>query len=259
MSPTPISPKLITTVRAIATPATALTLHRLKNAADLPPTSTHFGGQPYAEAGDSWTICGGCDRPLSFIAQFNMDDCGHASPFHGLFSFYYCQECASWGDIPEDLHDAWLVRHHPSPAASKAVALKPPSNPPWIGKPCRADQQTYLSFPSWEDTDLDPQLIDPQAESPWEIYEAACQAIRTAECLPEFEVGGDPDFKIGGFPRWVQGSSTPECEGCSNPMRFIAEIGSSDTPGLMWDDAGSVYLFGCPKCPGQTDMVLQCY
>jgi hypothetical protein len=77
------------------------TLRRKTRAAMLPNHSapfnvlaTHFGGQPYAIAGDAWPICPSCERSLNFVCQISTGiPFGDGTREILLYTVYYCFRC----------------------------------------------------------------------------------------------------------------------------------------------------------------------
>jgi uncharacterized protein YwqG len=249
------------------TTAIALEPYKPKRGQQLTASQTKFGGQPYAERGDAWPICG-CGQGLTFIMQANLDQCirgatteGEDPPLHGqrrsgLFTFFYCHACSSWGDIPPEAKDAWLVRRYPSPSDARAVAIDDRSPKTDRTIPCAVFISPAQSLPDWETiNELDPALAAAigklNDDEPWSAYEAAVERI----------AGEQPGGRtqIGGYPSFIQGANFPDCPTCRKAMRLLAQIDSEEAAGFMWGDAGSVYLFDCADHPDKFDMRLQCY
>jgi hypothetical protein len=205
---------------------------------------SRFGGRPYAEAGDSWLVCGACGRPLTFICQIRMADCAHHPiPGIGLFTFYYCWECFPQEGGAETAGQ-WIVRLYGDPQEGKAVSIEPPQpGAPVQTIPCGVTMQPTRSLPDWdgiavwcpEAADLSAQA---DADEPWQPY------LSTAEQLV-----GEADYAtmVGGYPHWVQSDATPICPGCGQRMELLAQIDSERAAGITWGDAGLVYLFVCPE------------
>jgi uncharacterized protein YwqG len=259
---------LISRVRLLVRPAILLEPFTPRPGQTLAITQSKFGGTPYAERGDAWPICGGCGKGLAFIMQAHLDECEKAAATEGdepkpdddrrsgLVVFFYCQQCSSWGDIPADLKDAWVVRRYDTPSESKAVELADLSPADLRTKPCAVMISPAVSLPDWESLDtVDPELSNLSAsldhDEPWEPYSSACTEV----------LGEEPSCRtqIGGYPSFIQGANFPDCSECGQAMRLLMQIDSEDDAGLMWGDAGSVYLFECPKHPKNVQMRLQCY
>lgn len=248
-------PTLLDIIRPLLLPASRISTVGLPRGLSSPITSTKFGGHPYAELDEDWPICGGCEEGLSFIFQCNLAECPHQKAT-GLFTFFYCHECSSWGDIPPELENAWLVRRYKSPADNKAVELEDASPKKARTNECSVKMEIVQSLPDWDTiNDLLPAAAELSTKSnkdePWATYQ------KTVEEL----LGGEPEStsQVGGYPHWIQSAESIECEKCSTPMRLLGQITSEEEAELMWGDAGSVYLFECPKHPDQVQMRLQCF
>lgn len=258
-------------LRPLVLQATIVKPTALKKGADAPPTATKFGGLPYAEQGETWPRCGGCGEGLSFIFQCNLTECPHERGRASLFTFFYCRECCAWGDLPDDLRDAWVVRRYSSPALAKAVAMKDASAPKQRVTPCMVTLAQAPTLPdAFEIGEVSPKTleiakqINPQH---WSTpYEEAVGAIMdpgngVPGDGPGAAGGGGADgvrTQIGGYAGWVQGPAFPDCQACGGRMRLLAQIDSETAPGLVWGDAGRVYLFECPSHPDPVKMTLQC-
>src|SRR5881296_1731575 len=85
-------------VEPLVRKATALKLTKTDESTSFSKIESRFGGPPYAEAGEVWPICKGCEKPLSFICQVNLRQLKHPEiDGVGLFTFFYCWPCRPWG------------------------------------------------------------------------------------------------------------------------------------------------------------------
>ena len=253
--------ELITKVRALLAKAVVAEPTKLRKGEAVSLIATKFGGLPYAERGDEWPVCGGCGEGLSFIFQANLAECAAAERGKGLFAFFYCHSCSSWGDIPPELTDAWVVRRYEAPSEAKAIEMEDTSPEDARTRACSVKLATVMSLPDWEGVgEIAPEVSDMSAElnddEPWEPYVSAA-----AELLGEHPDNDDFRTQIGGYAKFVQGAVIPECAKCNHAMRLLAQIDSADEAGLMWGDAGCVYLWECERHPqGElVQMRLQCF
>src|SRR5262245_12974507 len=78
-------------IRAAAKPATALVVEKAAPPGHVfPPLATHFGGEPYFEARETWPTTGSGD-PYDFVCQVNLNDCVERPPVpFDLFSVFSC-------------------------------------------------------------------------------------------------------------------------------------------------------------------------
>jgi uncharacterized protein YwqG len=78
-------------IKAVGKPATELIVEKARPASHVfPPTESHFGGNPYFEAGEAWPALED-GRPYDFVCQVNLKDCPEcpAVPF-GLLTVFVC-------------------------------------------------------------------------------------------------------------------------------------------------------------------------
>lgn len=237
--------------RAHLKPATALRLEAIGAAEKVPAAAARFGGAPYAKEGDSWPVCTGCDRDLTFICQFEVGESNGAAS-DGLLVFFYCFECFPWGLEDED-RGAWAVRLYSRPEESRHRAIT--SDVSSFVQPCRVRTEAVHTLPSPdEEADEARTLFQAfEAVEPddwWETYEQVGQ-----------RVGALSDYRtqLGGHPRWVQADGTQDCGTCGKRLTFVAQIDSEDDAQLMWGDVGLVYLFRCADHPDEWDLQLQCH
>lgn len=247
---------IATIITPLIKPASIVELRQAPTPEQLSTLSSHFGGKPYAEVDESWPVCPQCKRPLSFICQINMSDCKHETiPWIGLFTFFYCWECYPLEDN-RDLPGQWLVRLYPSPQAEKAVSIEPQQ----VGEiaqtiPCSVVMKATKSLPDWDGivvwcSEAEKLSVKADLDEPWKPY------LSTVEQLI-----GEAGYvtMVGGYPYWVQYDATPKCSQCGERMELLAQIDSENVAGIMWGDAGLVYLFVCPRHPFEIRFETQCF
>jgi len=197
---------------------------------------TKFGGAPYAEAGETWPMCGGCKRGLSFVFQWKAE--------RGLCTFYYCFECNPWG-LADEPRAAWCLRRHATSDAAVSLPDRSPKKPRL--KERAVALRPGLSLPDWEGIDSFAPKLDVDSEE----YDPVVESL----------IGREPDFctQIGGYPMFVQGGEFPACPACRKQMRLLVQIDSEEEVQLMWGDSGCVYLFECATHPEKVELLLQCF
>jgi uncharacterized protein YwqG len=242
-------------LRPLARVATKLEPKKVRDAASLPITGSHFGGAPFAEAGEEWPVCPTCQTSLAFICQINTASGFHRPPEGvDLFTFFYCWECSPWG-LSDEVKGTWVVRNYLLPDERKATLLPTPDEQPQPTGACEVLAERVLSFPDWDEIDSQSReaaeaATKANSDEPWEAYNSAVEAL-----------GGFTDYAtvVGGYPRWVQGEATPDCESCKGEMRLLAQIDTEDEADIIWGDVGCVYIFYCPEHPKETKLELQCF
>jgi uncharacterized protein YwqG len=209
--------------------------------APLEPTASRFGGQPYAEAGETWPMCI-CGLPLTFICQLDLRQTVVQERGIALFAFYYCWDC-----FPQDgIEGAWRLRTWADPRDDKSVAMKVPEQTRPTAR-CAVRFEEARSLPVWDGLRSYPpewrslaRVANP--ESPWEAYQAACE-----------RVAGTQDIKtaVGGYPHWLQGDELPAGH------RLLAVIDTEGDAHITWGDTGCVFIFLSPDEPPIPTLVLQ--
>jgi uncharacterized protein YwqG len=247
--------RLAEILKPLAVPATKLSLRKARKQEGLPVTGTHFGGEPYLEAGEEYPVCPVCENALTFICQIDASESFHKKR-EGikLFTFFYCENCSPWG-LSDEEAGQWVVRIYDEPRAEKFVSVKPD---PEISNPtnrCLADAEKIVIYPSWDEIDYWAEGVSEicsreNAEAPWEAYDGGVK-----------ELGGFDDFAttVGGYAFWVQGEEITECDVCGNRMELLAQIDSEEKAELAWGDSGLVYLFFCENHLSEIKLILQCF
>lgn len=216
--------------------------------AEKATVSSKFGGSPYAQVNDDWPQCPTCQNELVFIAQLKDEKTDN------LFVFYYCIECFPWG-LGDEEKGQWVVRRYKNSSMEKHKEIAPSKENEAAVIPCTVTTKMVKVIPDWEGlesysmeaSDLCCEMND---DSPYEAYDAAF--LRNAYF-------NDYATILGGYPRWIQSEAINKCSECGAVLEFLAQIDSEDSAGLMWGDAGSVYLFQCRNHLDIFHLELQCY
>lgn len=224
---------LLAAVTAVARPRTVLRFHAGPRPDDAHLRS-HAFGPACAGPGDAWPVNAASGRPLALVLQLVGVEVVPGAAVLQLF--------ADLDDLPyEGTAPGWHVRTF---AEVPALALEPPeargyaaietlpdvATPPWrlLGKARGGKAITDACA-----------VLDP--ELPEAAYEAACAQVARHPDAWSF---------VGGFPRAVQ--DTP---GFRRGRRFVLQV-ASETPELVWGDAGAAYLGHDPRT-GSFDIVVQ--
>ncbi len=223
-----------------------ITAQRMNFLPELADTS-RFGGPAYSEEGSLNPVCSTCKEPLSFVFQYRADPVANKGE---LIQFFYCFACSPWGGKKEE--GQWLMRSFVSADKNKFC---PGAGECGDLQPCICKISKVKMLPDFETLEEmgheSVKICDKiDKDDPWDVYEETCLAMGC-----EIE----PFSSIGGYPIWIQGHSEKICPECKKPMEFIAQIDSEAEAGIMWGDAGCVYLFRCPQHPRCTAMEMQCF
>jgi hypothetical protein len=145
----------------------------------------------------------------------------------------------------------------------------------YLPVPCVLHPERIVEYPQW---DLPQELGDALQERFDRLEEESGLSYW-------YELSAAPGIKVGGYPGWTQEPDWPICDGCGLRMDHLLTIesaefdgGSASTwlpeedrpaagtifdlpfeqrhaiqcpPDLMIGDMGGVYIFICPRCPGQ--------
>ncbi|MER7764539.1 DUF1963 domain-containing protein [Streptomyces sp. NPDC097619] len=130
-----------------------------------------------------------------------------------------------------------------------------------VPAPCVVHPERVDEYPSWD-----------LPESLWDALEPRFDALEEDSGWSyEYHLATAPGTKLGGYPGWCQDPDWPACPDCREPMEHLltVESGEADSlsgtiwtpyedhgvrysgPGLVLGDAGGVYFFECPTCPGR--------
>jgi uncharacterized protein YwqG len=210
--------------------------------------ASHFGGLPYFEKGESWPVNRNSNKPFSFVVQIVNDGAINLPKEIGILQFYY-----DWEEMPWETESAgWLVKVYPGVEKEKAVVFYPDtsiSNTSFYLIKYREDK----SLPDWEGIDSYNNNVTNLSEKgnpdePWMPFDGAVNRLIGEQEISSF---------IGGYPMWIQGDETPVINNIK--YKFLCQINSEETAGIMWGDMGAIYLFYNPNDPTDIRFILQCY
>jgi hypothetical protein len=245
--------RLLELLGARLRPARKLELEPTADAGTLPLLATHFGGTPYAEAGETWPICPACKQSLTFIGQFDAREAPVAFGSRiGLFTFFYCWHCMPWG-LDREMAGSWVVRNHPVAASGDHVPLHPLEPPVQITRPCAVRFVPMTSHPDWDEVEwrcpeLRAQAASLAPEEPYVPYQPA-----VAELVGEYPI----TTQMAGYARWIQSAPRHPCPVCRQPRGFVLEIDSLCEADCDWGLSGLAYLFSCPEHPDKWALRIQ--
>lgn len=180
----------------------------------LSPFSSKLGGKPVVPKDFKWPSyqvewLGDVDadkhRPLSFLAQFNLEevkqyDKENLLPPKGILSIFYCFEYNNEGGFLDgpDSHDCLKVYYFEDISALSVMDYPVNISNEYIIDEKAMKFKEVMSFPSWDDFEV-PGLSDEN-----NVY-YDCQE----ELGYPYELSR---IKLLGYPRLIQGSLGPEAE-----------------------------------------------
>lgn len=231
-------------VKPLLKPAVAIVVGEAKQEPSNAQMLSHFGGKPYFEAGESWPYDE--SGTLDFVLQVYNDGRMGLPDDVLLIQFFYNFEESPW----ESDNDGWLIKTYPSPSAAKAVTVARPITE--RQKYCEIRFEEVMTVPDWESlSDTHPEIetiaemVHPEG---WESYETVTERLTGPQASQS---------RFGGYPYWIQGDETPLADD-GTPLRLLMQIDSEDNAGVMWGDAGIVYLFYDPATK-QFQFLMQCH
>ncbi len=177
-----------------------------------------FGGKPSLPAGFEWPYYEGDafdevkNRPLSFLAQINLEDvreldAEHLLPEKGMLSFFYELETMTWGFDPIDNGSA-KVYYFPEVSELRTTDIPEDMEEECIVPEFEISFEEHISLPEYgqfQDEDLDPD---------WDEYNEGLE-----EAGYKYDEWGDYS-KLLGYPDVIQSPMESECEALSRGHRL---------------------------------------
>jgi uncharacterized protein YwqG len=228
-------------IRAAAKPSTSLIVDRQMPADFVfPPTSTHFGGNPYFESGDSRPICEKNGSPYDFVCQVNLHDC----PIRPEVPFDLLTIFLSWSLVaegnPEGKEPECIVRTYRSAQPEKSVTINhPPSRcaNDYQVRPCSIRTETRLTYPhSFKEH---PEIIV-AARNFRNPVAAFVKADKRVDCRDRFH------SRMGGYPSWVHDATFEDDD-------FLGQIDYEPKANNCIGDAAPIFLAVSRNDPMKVD------
>lgn len=229
-------------VLAAGKPATALVVERtVPDEHVFPPTSTHFGGHPYLEIGDTWPILAEDEHPYDFVCQVNLRECPERPdvPFD-LFAVFLCW-AALEGDDPLE-SPCCIVRTYQGASADRMVPVPRPApreTRDYQVRPCAVRTEAFMTYP-WS-MERFPAIVAAASRfrNPHAAYAASLKRLRFWH---------DFRSRVGGFPTWVH-DNTLDADG----MVFLAQIDYEPRANNCIGDAAPIYIAVSASDPPQIE------
>ncbi|MFT9847175.1 YwqG family protein [Aneurinibacillus sp. REN35] len=210
---------------------------QLEKAEALPIGTSKLGGLP--DLPEGWTIPVYNDRPLTFIAQYNLKEMNTAAPSMGLpeqgmlYFFYEAEEQQVWGEA--DQKEGWRILYYDGHLEALSPAVLPAEDYFMLSS-CRV----YFHPTKTLDVESLENRINLTEEEEDKYYELL-------DDLHEFS----PSHQAFGHPFAVQNDVFEECgwfSGQENREWVLLLQVDSDEENLniMWGDVGMIY-FCIPK------------
>lgn len=223
-------------------------------------TTSHYGGEPYAEDGDTWpAIASDNQKPAPFLIQVLLEDL-FPPPWQDRLLVVF---------LRHDVQQA--IRSYPKPCAERYVKLSggPTLEREWTLRPVFIPRQS-LADQFGEGTQRSRPLLDydpvvllqtaPAIQSVLAPYSRRPADLLAAILAPNhcgygFELSDI--VQLGGSPVWLQENLDEiTCDRCGRPMRFLFQFGDLNGTDLL-GDAGVCYVLGCDDHPEQPLGIVQ--
>lgn len=222
-------------VRQAARPATRVIVEGVEQGHSFASTESHFGGTPYAQAGEPWPTRGDEMRPYDFVCQIDLRDCPHRPHIPvDLITVWLC-----WAAIEDvDIETACIVRGYAKPSPSRAVALTRPAAvaaDDYRVMPCRIRTAEALTYPYvWQ---KHPAIVAAASrfKDPEAAYVASCKRMGWS---------GQFFSRVGGYPTWVHDNTLEH-----DDYVFVAQIDNEPDANNCIGDAAPVYIAALARDP----------
>lgn len=233
----------------------------------LPPGTSKFGGKPHLPADFVWPYYEGADyldeepanRPLSFLAQFNLEevaayDTDHRLPKKGMLYFFYDLCTMKWGFDPKDRGCArvYFVEN-----TDHLQQTEPPSE---LDDCCQIPEFS-LKFSSQAQVPDYEEIAERRPDVEWDCYDEE-------RVLSGYDTDDEEVSKLLGYADLIQGDMLFQCAGVANGIycgditdltekqrqKLLEEskewtllfqmstVGNGDYE-LMFGDCGSIYFY----------------
>ncbi len=223
---------------------------------------SHYGGIPYAEAGDDWPAReAGMPDPANFMIQVRLDD-SFPPPWPGRLVVVFNRH-----DVDQ------TVRCYPLPSAETARGPRAPQDQQpqreWTLRCIRIPRQPALDDAAPGEKvrggllDYDPvvlleslpelsEQLSPFTRRPADLLAAI---LAPNHCGYGFELSDI--VQLGGEPVWLKDNlGGLNCDQCGRSMRFLFQFGDLNG-GRLLGDGGVCYAFGCDEHPDQPRAIVQ--
>jgi uncharacterized protein YwqG len=228
-------------VKPLIKEATRIIVKKSSKMPENSHTKSHFGGQPYFEKGEKWPKAKNGNY-LEFVFQIYNENNIVLPENIKLIQFYYDFDAFPWNTND----DGWLVKIYTNINKENVEIIEKPKEHDKVNY-CEVEYENIKSLPDWEgmeNYDVNAKILSCELneEDPWENYEKIVEKLV-----------GEPETRsqLGGYPLWIQGNEQPDSD-------LLFQIDSEENAGLMWGDAGLIYVFYNDK-NNKIEFVLQCY
>jgi len=242
-------------VKPLILDATKIVVHPTSSSPDNSQMSSHFGGSPYFERGETWPVVN--EKNLEFICQFHDLEGRFLPDGIRLVQFYY-----DFDQFPYDTdQQGWLVKTYKEVNVDKTDFLEKPKELK-ESRYCEVSFERVKSLPDEEEIYRYSELASALSnvlDDDKDNHQGLAYNCTAYESVVTKLIGEQHDrSQIGGYPQWIQPAGTHN-NANNEAMKLLMQIGSEDNAGLMWGDNGSIYVFYDHKNIADLGFELQCY
>jgi hypothetical protein len=201
--------------------------------------SSHVGGVPYAEKGETWPVYGD-SNPSRFLLQVRLDEPSLGDTWQdrliAVFLVFDAEQC---------------VRSYEAPSLEK---YEPISSPVPSFRCVRLESHAFPVSSKDEPTPMSPaQLCDhvPEITNVLSPFTKDVAGLLSQMLRPDvygYDLAAPEIVYQGGAPMLIQNPHDPLCDHCHRPMRFLFQFGEI-IPGYQLADGGVGYVYGCDDHP----------
>lgn len=220
---------------------------------ELPVGRSKFGGKPHLPEGFVWPYYEGEDsidgtvknRPLSFLAQINLEEIGEYDkenelPYSGMLYFFYELCTMRWGFDPKDRGCArvfWVE----NPVGLRSTALPKDLEADFILPEFALSFESKVELPNYEE------LAERETDVDWDDY-------NEEKVLCGYEDSEDEELsKLLGYANLIQGDMTFECAEIDHGIYCgdVPKLSDEQREQLLADSNEWVLLFQMSTVTGE--------
>lgn len=220
---------------------------------ELPVGRSKFGGKPHLPEGFVWPYYEGEDsidgtvknRPLSFLAQINLEEIGEYDkenelPHSGMLYFFYELCTMRWGFDPKDRGCArvfWVE----NPVGLRSTALPKDLEADFILPEFALSFESKVELPNYEE------LAERETDVDWDDY-------NEEKVLCGYEDSEDEELsKLLGYANLIQGDMTFECAEIDHGIYCgdVPKLSDEQREQLLADSNEWVLLFQMSTVTGE--------
>ncbi len=195
---------------------------------DSKTIASQIGGVAWLAPKSKWPKCKSCKKPMQLLLQLRADDApsgGIVVPTGKVAQIFHCGRSScdeGYTSTPDG--DGKLVRLIDEKGATRASDA--PAHLSLAKRIVGFDAAPEL--PGWQDL---------RENAAAKLNAKEMSAVQNSEQRPYGRT------KLGGWADWIQSASSPSCEKCDQPMRFVLQLQGGEI--VDFGDSGLAYVHQC--------------